>query len=232
MRLFIKLSLVFLVVIAAIVLYSKLTPGGEIDDTLIWTDTIPKEYSQFLKLPGECCHKLNENFVFVKTSVFTYRNPVSSFYINDKYYLQVYKMDSPFMYSLKNAIKDDFLDTYTQYHDRCSTDNRTDMLFLYKLTKPQKPKKIYFDLYGDSTIVLKKNDTIAYYHSKCVSFSIKFNPDAPFDIDAKCQNENFVEAPLEIIFLRRNDKLFMLILSVKTANTDLKRGTLYNLFWK
>lgn len=138
-------------------------------------------------------------------------------------------MDNAFKYSLKDAIKDSFSNAYTSIYMRYSLDDRTNMKFLYKLTKPPKPKDIYIDLFGDSTKVLKKNDTIAYYFSKCKNFSVKFNFQDPNDIYGECKNQNPDSVPLEILFLKSHGKLYMLMLSSKRANDDLKPGTLFML---
>ncbi len=211
------------------IIYTKIKSHGDIADSIIWTDTIPKEYSQMLKLQDKCCNISNKNVTLVKTVVSKYRNPVSSFYIDNKYYLQIYRMDNAFKYSLKDAIKDSFSNAYTSIYMRYSLDDRTNMKFLYKLTKPPKPKDIYIDLFGDSTKVLKKNDTIAYYFSKCKNFSVKFNFQDPNDIYGECKNQNPDSVPLEILFLKSHGKLYMLMLSSKRANDDLKPGTLFML---
>ena len=199
---------------------------GEREDSEIWTDTIPKEYSQFLRLPDSCCK--TGKLVLVNTLSSKYRNPVSRFYFDDKYYLQVYKMDNSFKSPLTKNIKEKFSGSspsYTEY----ANDDMTDMEFLYKRTEPQKPKSIYLTIGGDSTVLLKKDDTIAYYFSKCANLSIKFNPEKENDIYGECKSEKFNQVPLEIMFLRRINNLYMLTLSSKNAGTNLKRGTLYNL---
>src|SRR6202042_2374798 len=120
-------------------------------------------------------------------------------------------------------------DAHSWINTPYSTDDRTDMKFYYKSSKPKTPGNIYLDLFGDSTRVLEKNDTIAYYYSKCSSFSIKFNPKDPNDMYGESQSQISGEVPLEILFLKRDTKLFMLTLSCKKANTDLNPNMLYDL---
>ena len=140
-------------------------------------------------------------------------------------------MDTAYNYSLTNSIKEVFTNahawTYTTYY----ADDRTKMEFLYKGTKPLKPKNIYLDLFGDSTRVLKKNDTIAYYYSKCVNFSVKFDPKMPYDIYGESRSENDSEMPLEILLLKKNKTLYMLILSAKDDGIKIKSGTLFGLLF-
>jgi hypothetical protein len=236
MKIFLRIILLstlgFLLIFVISELYSKYERHGEIEDSFNWSDTIPKEYLHLLKLPDSCCKKQSDNIVFIKTSVSKYRNPVSKFYIDSKYYLQVYKMDTSFNYSLKNAVKESFSDAHFWFSTPYALDETTDMEFLFKLTKPIKPKNIFLDLYGDRTHVLIKNDTIAYYQTNCRNFSLKFNLQDKNDIYGECKSKSLSEAPLEIMFLKRNKKLYMLILSATNANTELKQGMLYGLFFK
>jgi hypothetical protein len=205
---------------------------GEIEDPGDLSDKIPAEYLQLLKLRDTCCDKPNDSLAFVETKVWKYRNPVSCFYVFNKYYLQLYKMDTAYSYSLKNAIKEVFSDAHSWTYTPYILDERTKMEFLYKKTKPLNPKNIYLDLYGDSTQVLRKNDTIAYYYSKCVTFSIKFDPQKPMDIYGESHSKKDSEIPLEIMFLKRKDRLYMLILSAKDDGIKIKPGALYNLLFR
>ncbi|HEY2581033.1 MAG TPA: hypothetical protein VGI43_04465, partial [Mucilaginibacter sp.] len=97
---------------------------------------------------------------------------------------------------------------------------------------PGSPQNIYLDLFGGSTHVLKKNDTIAYYCSRCRNFSIKFGVQQPVDIYGECKSQTFSEVPIEILFLKKDKKIYMLVLSAKNANTVLKQGMLYSLLVK
>jgi|GEM_PF-1665530 len=236
MNIFSRFILAFTITIALgfiiSTLYSRYKNRGEIVDTTVWSNTVPHEYLQLLKLQDSCCKSPNGNIVFVETKASKYRNPISYFFIADRYYLQVYKMDTSFNYSLNTAIKQVYSNAHTWTYTPYALDSRTDMEFLYKATKPRKPKSIFFDLYGDSTIVLKKNDTIAYYYSKCRNFSIKFNLQDQNDIYGECQSKSFSEVSLELMFLKRHKELFLLILSERNVKTDFKHGLLDSLFFR
>jgi hypothetical protein len=231
MKIVIRLILCFLFIAVIVGLYSC-NNSGDIEDSNVWTDTIPKEYLQLLKLEKGCCDKLTDSVAFVNSSAYKYRNAISSFYIANKYYLQVYKMDTSFSRSLKNAVKESYKDAHTWIYSRYILDENTKMEFLYKFTKPKIPKEIYLDLYGDSTQVLRKNDTIAYYYSKCVTFSIKFGLHQPNDIYGESHSQRDSKVPLEIIFLKRKNRLYMLILVAKDDGIKIKPGALYNLLFR
>jgi len=214
--------------------YFHLDPDLEYQDSSYISHIIPPDYLDLLNIKMDCCNDSVKNkLYFIETVVSKYRNPVSRFNYDKKYYLQVYKIDTSFSYSLKDKIKDNRSNAYTPFYDSSSLDDRTAMKFLYKDNKPPKAINIYFDLYGDSTFMLKKNDTIAYYYSKCKNFSIKFSPNADNDIYSEIKSKSIGEAvSLEIIFLKKNRQLYMFTLSAKDAFTNLQRGTLYNLIYK
>ena len=231
MKIFIRPLLIFLHLSFICQLYSC-SDQGEIEDSSNSSNKTPSEYLQLLKLPDSCCNKQNDSIVFIETWTWKYRNPVSFFYVSSRYYLQLYKMDTAFNYSLKNAIKEVFSNAHSWTYTPYIIDDRTKMEFLYKETKPLKPKNVYLDLFGDSTQVIRKNDTIAYYYSKCVNFSIKFDPQKPMDIYGESHSERKNEIPLEIMFLRRNNKLYLLLLSAKDDESKIKPGTLNNLLFR
>ena len=205
---------------------------GQVQDSSYSSKKIPNDYLQILKLPDSCCKSPNENIVLDHTTISKLRNPISYFFVANKYYLQIYKMDDSFRYSLKDSIKEGFSDAHSWQYSPYAVDNETDMEFLYKNTKPKKPKTIFLDLHGDSTMTLVKNDTIAYYYCKCRNFWIRFNADDPNDIYGNLKNENHNEVHLELLILKRNKKLFMLILSSKYDGIYLRQKTLYNLLFK
>jgi hypothetical protein len=113
-----------------------------------------------------------------------------------------------------------------------SLDNKTDMDFMYKGLKPDNPRNIFLDLYGDSTRLLQKNDTIAYYYSKCENFAIRFTLGGKIDIYADLKHEQYNPVPLEILFLKRKDNLFLIILSSKYDAIHLNENYLYDFLLK
>lgn len=138
-------------------------------------------------------------------------------------------MDTLFNYSLKNAIKETFSNAHAWTYTPYVVDDRTKMEFLYNETRPPDPTNIYIDLYGDSTKILKKNDTVACYYTQCVNFSIKFDVQKPMDIYGESQSKRQSEIPIEIMFLKKNNQLYLLTLSAKDDGIKIKPGFLYKL---
>jgi len=231
MKILIRLLLVSILIFSFCQLYSCYS-SDDVKDTYESTNEIPSEYLRLLKLNDSCCNKPNDNIAFIDTWKWKYRNPVSFFSVSGKYYLQLYKIDTAFNYPLKNAIKEVYSDAHSWIYTPYGLDERTKMEFLYKLTKPTKPRIIYLDLYGDDTQVLTKNDTIVYYYTKCVSFSIKYDLQKPNDIYGESHSESSSEIPLEIMFFKRKNNLYMSILSAKGDEIKIIPGTLHNLLFR
>ncbi|ASU34623.1 hypothetical protein [Mucilaginibacter xinganensis] len=231
MKTYIRLFL-FLLSISLICQLYSCSDQGEIEDSSASSNEIPSEYLQLLKLHDGCCNKPNDSIVFIETWTWKYRNPISFFYVSNSYYLQLYKMDAVFNYSLKKAVKENFSNAHSWTYSPYVVDNRTKMEFLYKETKPLKSKNVYLDLFGDSTKVIRKNDTMVYYYSKCVNFSLKLDPQKPMDIYGESHSEKTSEIPLEIMLFKRNNKLYLLVLSAKDAAIKIKPGTLYDMLFR
>ena len=84
-----------------------------------------------------------------------------------------------------------------------------------------------------------KSDCVQRFMSSCVQAVVTqtftplmFNADDPNDIYGNLKNENHNEVHLELLILKRNKKLFMLILSSKYDGIYLRQKTLYNLLFK
>jgi hypothetical protein len=100
----------------------------------------------------------------------------------------------------------------------------------YRLGTKEKVHSVYFTLYGNSTRILKKNDTAAYYYSNFKNFSIKYQKEGKIDIYGKAKgNPQGSNVPLEIIFLKRNNNLYFILLTNKNYSANLDLNALYNL---
>jgi hypothetical protein len=232
MKIFIIVSSIVLSVIGALIILIIFINKkiGEITDPGLISNKVPVEYKKLLKLTDSCCDSTINGFSFVETIDFTYRNPVSSFFIQNQYYLEIYKIDSSFSSTLNRAIRDSYTNAETWISTPYAADDKTDLEFFYKSSKPKKANDIYFDLFGDNTQVMKKNDTVAYYYSRCSNFSIKFNQHDENDIYGEVKNHG--EMPLEILFFKRKKNLYLAMLSSTNAGTNLKPNILYDIFFK
>ncbi len=203
-------------------------PETKDSDFSSFANTVPNDYLQLLHI-NKCCDNHEKNIVFHKTTMNKYRKPISCFFFAKDYYLQVYMVDSLFTGSLKNVIKESYSDTNMYFYTTYLTDNITDMSFNYKHTKPEVPKRIFININGIDTKTEQKDDTTACYYSRCTNFWIKYNPKEVSDVFGNLKNSTQSPISLEILFLKRKNKLFLLMLSGVNSSISLNKGVLQSI---
>jgi hypothetical protein len=204
----------------------KINQPKEIPDNLYYSDEIPKDYLQLIH------HIRGKDINFLKTTKGKFRNPISCFIYNQQYYIQIYKMDSLFNYSLKSNLKEDFGNAKKSSNVFYSVDDRSKIEYSYKLTAPTKPTSVFLKVLGKNNRILLKNDSIAYYYSDFKNFSIKYDPTGLNDIYGETKGGLFSKVlPIEILFIKRDHSLYLLTMSVYEDASDSKYapGILYNL---
>ncbi|MBS1522655.1 MAG: hypothetical protein JST50_16770 [Bacteroidetes bacterium] len=147
---------------------------------------------------------------------------------DQKYFLQIYKMDSLARQPLQKSVEEAFTDFNHTISTPYSLDNTSPVEYLFKLTKPVKPLKIYLKINGTDNKILAKNDTVAYYYSRLRGFALTYNQADFFDIIGRVKEGNISEHVWhELLFLRRNNGLYFLTMCPKEAKTDYIPGLLY-----
>jgi hypothetical protein len=195
-------------------------------DSSGYSRNIPREYADlFLNKKG---------IVFDSSVTSKHRNLVSEFH-NEQFYIQICKLDTDSLkIPLNKIVKENNnlseMSSYTYYVD-ASTNKQFQIK--YKLGAKEKVSDIYLTLYGDSTQILKNNDTVVYYYSNFENFSIRFQKESKIDIYGKVK-DNFkkTKVPLEIMFLKRNNNLYFILMSNKNYSAGLDLYALYNLIIK
>jgi hypothetical protein len=80
----------------------------------------------------------------------------------------------------------------------------------YNLQTEKQVSSIYFSFFGDNTHLIQKNDSLIYYYSDFKNFSIKYKPSNNIDIYGKTNGSEGI--PVEIMFLRKNESLYFILL--------------------
>ena len=196
---------------------SKLDPGG------YYPQKAPNEYLQLFKS--------RDKLVIDGSDESKRRNTITGFYYNKQFYIQVYKIDTVNGLKVDKIINESFSNTSLSRDIEYSEDmNNTQFRIGYMEGEKEKVSNVYLTIYGDSTQVIKKNDSIAYYYSRFENFSIKYSIAEPEDIYANIR-EKFAghKAPLELLFLKRNNNLYFILLGAEDDHTPLDKNLLYNL---
>ncbi|HEX3385777.1 MAG TPA: hypothetical protein VHS53_11340 [Mucilaginibacter sp.] len=186
---------------------------------------VPKEYLALF---------LNKGHVIADSSLISrHKNPVAELN-NALYYIQVYKLDSSKNVTINDisykAIASPEMSLNTYYVD--ASINRP-YLDKYKLGPSERISSVYFNLYGDSTRIIQRNDSVLYCRSNFENFSIRYQKDGKIGIYGKV-NDSFqkVKVPLEVMFLKKNDGLYFILLTNKNRSSTLDSNSLYDLIIK
>ena len=195
-------------------IFSK-NPEKIADSTCI-VKSIPDDYLPLLNLKKNCCNDNSDDFLFLKTYKSKYRNPISFFVYKKHFYLQIYKIDSSFKSSIKNILTEHYINAELSYGGFL-LDNESEVDYSYDENAPPKPQNITLKILGKNNRTILKNDSIAYYLSTFENFSIQYNEARMFDIFGETKGNGLFThqlQPLELMFIKRNNSLFLLIMSV------------------
>lgn len=211
-------------------------PSSSMSYTSSDTDTIPGDYLQILHLKKNCCNYTSTSQLFLQHMAMNpLIGPVSSFVYKRNYYLHVCKLSNSFTLSLNNVIYLSNISPKQLYGFR-ESDEQSAVDYLHKLIPPpQNITTIYLKLLGKNNHIIFKNDSVACYYSMFTKFSIQYNnQDDPTEILAETKGSNPFYTnllPMEILFLKKDNKLYLLAMSVFNDVQDLKYspGMLYNL---
>jgi|GEM_PF-1752150 len=160
------------------------------------------------------------------------RNQISLFdYGSDKKYsITVYKIPMDFKFSLKQIkvekSKEEKMSSGSIY-------NKINEGLLFEINyisgKPVEAKTIKFTYSGDTLRNIVENDSIKAYNLNFETFSIKYNNEKTVDIYGETSKFWNKSLAMNIIFLKRNDALYLLIMTINNNNDILPPDLLYNL---
>jgi len=214
------------IVVFNMVKLSNISNEYEKIDPQTTSQIAPKSY---LQLFGD-----SDKPTSVSTSNTKLRNPISELAYKD-YRLIVYKMDTlrDSKVSLNNIIHESYSatkDNLTAYRGIVEYGD-TPELYVH-MAAPDKPDRIYLNIFGEQTRVITKNDSVAYYSSNFKRFYIKYKPDGSDEFygNASEHDDENAIVPLELMFLKRNRNLYFILMFANKGT--LKSGMLNSLLTK
>jgi len=163
------------------------------------------------------------------------RNPISELAYKD-YRLLIYKIDSlrDSNKNLNNIVKESYKDTKDNFGSYRSVVEYGDIPDMYvQMAAPDKPEHIFLNLFGRHTRTIAKNDSVAYYSSDFKNFFIKYKPDGGEEFYGKAtEHDDDATKPLELMFLKRNHNLYLILMFPGKGASKLPSGILSNLLTK
>ena len=186
------------------------------------SNQIPPDYSNLFN--GRV-----SGLAFSKTLIFKNRNPISIFNYDNKYTIEVDKIDLSNEFSLKTIIEKSRTSKRLEniYY---AIDQQGDMEFNYNNSyRLRHLSKLYLLLSGNNTQQIVKNDSVAYYNSNIKNLSIQGEGNGKPELLVISKDKNNKGTPVEILFLKKGNALYILLMAPKKINSILNSNTLFDL---
>jgi hypothetical protein len=193
-------------------------------DSDTYSRTAPHDYADLLNA--------NDQLKIDRTDQSKRRNPIVEYFYKNKFYLQVYKIDTLGNVPIDRILKENFVSTEVSFNtDYVQFENSIPFMINYKLeAKPRNISNIYFTIFGSDSRIIKKNGNVAYYYSRFENFSISYNKAGSKDIYGNLKDSFEGKAiPCEIMFLKRNGNLYYILLAATDDKLNLDADMLNNL---
>ncbi len=201
----------------------KMSIAGK-KDAVVTLFNAPDDY-------GELFKKSNK-LSFVKTFTSKTRNPISQFEYDEKFRINIYRINISNNLYLNKLINESHVNQHVTYNLTYYLLDRFNQFDIrYKSGRQEKVSGIYLNLFAGKTLTLLKNDSLAYYNSIIKNFSIKYQSNGPQDFFIGSSNEsaNFDEIPTEIMLQKKHGKLYLILMISEHEYTPLTPGTLLTL---
>jgi len=161
------------------------------------------------------------------------RAPVSFLYIDDTYHLVIYRIDSTGVKSLSDLLQ-----------IKAENSKRTDDVvysiidfngfsrFQWRPIPPRAVSRIHVTFGGDSLNRVAANDSLVSYYLLCQNFTVKFSEQGPVEVYMVGEDRPFggiAVSPADILFLKRNETVYLMIMTPASADRTIPKDLLYNI---
>ena len=193
-------------------------------DSIRTVSNIPYEYSGLF-------HK-NNRLSFENTTTSKTRNPISQFDYDGKFKIYIYRINDLNIKPLSKIIEETHNDNHITYDTSYYLLGKLGEFGVnYKAGVQDGVQLVHLNLFGDKTITLIKNDTIAYYNSMIKNFYIKYqnNTAQDFFIGEDKDWPKLGEISTEVMLKENHGNLYLVLMIAENSYTMLKPGTLLTL---
>jgi len=159
------------------------------------------------------------------------RNPVSLLKFDTTYDLVIYRIDlkkqAPLPKIFTSKIKDEGISTGFEYD--VTSSNLHTMYFDNQVIRPV--SVLYVTFFGGAVAEIANSDSILCYNFQCQNLSIRYARTAPVDILFKGTGDSFnpTPFPLDVLFLEKNNAVYLAALSPIKAGAPLDKNLLFNI---
>lgn len=158
------------------------------------------------------------------------KDTVCDFLYDQKYYLALYTLSRSYDFSLQKSLRESFGEN-SQEFSTPFYDNEINFVGISNRISVNdndndKPSNIFISFGGSGFSKSEKNDTIADYFFKCKNLSIKYKTNGHQEVFVNANGSK----PLEIIFLKKEMKLFLIFITPKKDFTSFNHEISISLF--
>ena len=193
------------------------------NENVITSQIIPDDYAGLFKHKDKLSSDGTVNTRF--------RNAVADIKYDNKYFIQVYKIDTIFNHSLSDLITESYQDQHITYDQSYTeTDYHKPFSFSYKVGQVEKISAILLNIFGNGTQIIEKRDSIAGYYSNFKNLSIEYGKNQAQDNYIKPKDDK-ESMPISVYFIKKNHSLYLIILAALN-NAPVTPATLKELLAK
>ena len=160
-----------------------------------------------------------------------FRNAIADIRYDNKYFIEVYKIDTISNHSLSDFITENYQNQHITYDQtyRGGNDHKP-FSISYKMGQPEKTTAILLNIFGNDTQIIEKRDSIAGYYSNFKNLSIENGKKQLQDIYGK-PGDNKESMPISVYFIKKGHNLYLIILAAMN-NAPVTSNTLKELLAK
>lgn len=177
----------------------------------IMSHTLPDYYSNLFQ------QKVKDKIHLTTSLEHIGRDTVCNFLYDQQYCIALYRLSRSYDFSLQNSLRESFSENGVEVGTAFYVNqiNFVGIQHRVLVTDNDKPSNMFISFGGSGFSKGEKNDTIADYLFECRNLSIKY--------EVNGHQEVFVDAngdkPLEIMFLKKEKKLFLAFITTKKDST-------------
>lgn len=188
-----------------------------IDENIMVSESVHPEYEELFN------PKVIEKLKLIITTSSKYRGITSSYVYDQKYNIFVFKvqLSNNNLQKLVSYQNESTYKSMNAFYEELPSFN-----FNMSLKAGEIPivSHVYFKHFGDSIKTVIRNENLLCYYFKFRTFSINYN-DEPYDIIAKADKN----IPASILFYKKNNVLYVILLTVAMGKEEFQPDLLYNM---
>lgn len=176
--------------------------------------------------------EVQKNLVFQSGSSFKLRNTIAYLIYNERYDMELTKIIVKPNFQITKDIIETFDEPNGISPETTTSYSENGLVTNYNANSTDTISEIQLSLHGDSTRVYIKNDSIACYNSDLKSAHIQYKSEGVYEVSVNVKKKLYffpAKKPVTIMFKKRKEYLYVIILSDRIGNTKLDPALLYKL---